>query len=680
MDNQLVPLQRIFRDSIFRVPDYQRGYAWTEKEIKDFWNDIQQIEGEQSHYTGVLTLEIAREREYRQWHDDVWIIDTKGYTPYLVVDGQQRLTTAIILIKCILNRMADGAQIIFTGKAEIEKRFIYESKGSAISRSYLFGYTGDVPSNIYLKTKVFGERAYGSVEENTYTENLHNAMRFFEARLEALSLDDVGSVFKKLTQNMLFNLFLISRDVDVHVAFETMNNRGKRLSYLELLKNRLIFLSLRIEIAEHQMREREKLRRDINDCWRTLYYYLGKNKENPLDDDRFLYTHYAVYFGEDALLSRGVFPRGPHYRTHTPRYVEALLEEIFVTKNISHQAPERSRLDLGKIYSYVHSLRGSVVTWYYLFNPDDSPYTDDVKIYLTKLNQIWTLGRGGMDKYPLLVLIFLQNVEDQNRRVAFLSVLEKVAFVSGILGVFDPAFDRETSRSRISELASRLKVGEDVSGKIITMLERSTSRAVAQGSPYFEEAFGRFVRRGYYEWPLIRYFLFEYEMHLQSESKTYRQKIFWAEFTEEKDDYVSVEHIFPKDAKDEYWVKRFGHLTDRQRKALLDSLGNLLPLSKSKNSSLSNNAFPEKVEGKSGSYAGYRYGSYSENEVALVPEWNPDAILKRGLKMLDFMEQRWGIQLGDQAWKTKILGLSFLLGKPSEGTDDVDQNAAAASA
>ena len=41
----------------------------------------------------------------------------------------------------------------------------------------------------------------------------------------------------------MFNVYEISDDFDVFVAFETMNNGGKRLSNLELLKNRLIYLT-----------------------------------------------------------------------------------------------------------------------------------------------------------------------------------------------------------------------------------------------------------------------------------------------------------------------------------------------------------------------------------------------------------------------------------------------------
>ncbi len=53
------PLDSLFKEKIFRIPDYQRGYAWRQEQLKDFWEDLINLPGNQSkrsHYTGVLTL------------------------------------------------------------------------------------------------------------------------------------------------------------------------------------------------------------------------------------------------------------------------------------------------------------------------------------------------------------------------------------------------------------------------------------------------------------------------------------------------------------------------------------------------------------------------------------------------------------------------------------------------
>jgi len=37
---ELESLSSIFKDKLFRIPDYQRGYAWTKKQLKDFWAKV----------------------------------------------------------------------------------------------------------------------------------------------------------------------------------------------------------------------------------------------------------------------------------------------------------------------------------------------------------------------------------------------------------------------------------------------------------------------------------------------------------------------------------------------------------------------------------------------------------------------------------------------------------------
>ena len=61
-----------------------------------------------------------------------------------------------------------------------------------------------------------------------------------------------------------------------------------------------------------------RLRRDINETWKTIYEYLGKNKDNPLDDDTFLFNHWIMYFTYD--------------RSQSDVYAEFLLKKKFTSK------------------------------------------------------------------------------------------------------------------------------------------------------------------------------------------------------------------------------------------------------------------------------------------------------------------------------------------------------------
>lgn len=56
-DSKLQSLSEIFNNRIFRIPDFQRGYSWEERQLDDFWEDLQNLHPNKIHYIGLLTVE-----------------------------------------------------------------------------------------------------------------------------------------------------------------------------------------------------------------------------------------------------------------------------------------------------------------------------------------------------------------------------------------------------------------------------------------------------------------------------------------------------------------------------------------------------------------------------------------------------------------------------------------------
>ena len=391
MQSELKSLSKIFSEAIFRIPDYQRGYSWEVKQLKDFWSDLEQLPEGRSHYTGVLTLEPARSTEYERWDDDIWIIEAKRYAPLYVVDGQQRLTTAVILIQAIVERIKDDQLLNYTTKEDIRRKYIFESKDAGISRSYIFGYEKDNPSYEFLKKSIFCEKSdYHSVDERTaYTANLQAAKAFFSERLKDLSLAGVEGIFTKLTQHFQFNIFYIEPELDVFVTFETMNNRGKPLSHLELLKNRLIYLSTKFEVDKG---EREHLRKAVNECWMSVYHYLGKAATKRLTDDVFLRTHFLCYFGPD--LPKKAVEEGEEesyavsqYLRRDEKYKDYLLDYVFNARRVvgTHTV---DKLSINYIYDYAQDIKEAVKSYYRVTTPDAGIWPDNEKILLSQINRL----------------------------------------------------------------------------------------------------------------------------------------------------------------------------------------------------------------------------------------------------------------------------------------------------
>lgn len=63
---KLKSLDEIFEKRLFRIPDYQRGYAWETKQLTDFWEDLLNMHNGSQHYTGLITISEATEEEWNE--------------------------------------------------------------------------------------------------------------------------------------------------------------------------------------------------------------------------------------------------------------------------------------------------------------------------------------------------------------------------------------------------------------------------------------------------------------------------------------------------------------------------------------------------------------------------------------------------------------------------------------
>src|SRR5438874_1461324 len=88
-------LQSLFADRVFRIPHYQRFYSWGNRQREDLFSDIRKLatqEGDQHHFMATLVCYKTPETKS---------VGASQYRIYDIVDGQQRMTTLIILLKCI---------------------------------------------------------------------------------------------------------------------------------------------------------------------------------------------------------------------------------------------------------------------------------------------------------------------------------------------------------------------------------------------------------------------------------------------------------------------------------------------------------------------------------------------------------------------------------------------------
>ena len=403
-DSKLQSLSEIFNNKIFRIPDFQRGYSWEERQLDDFWEDIQNLSLDKIHYIGLLTVEPIKScdiQNVEKWKDDLWLLK-KGMSAYYVIDGQQRLTTLIILLHEILQTFDNNEGINYGAKSEWIDRFLYRSYNQ-IYKSFVFGYEKDNPSDEFFKTKILEQdsSAADKYPETLFTANLMFAKNYFAEKLKMLNKEDKEEIFDKAVNRLKFNYYEIDDSLDVYVTFETMNNRGKDLSHLELLKNRLIYLTT---LLSEDDETKGRLRRDINETWKTIYEYLGKNKENPLDDDVFLFNHWIMYYTYD--------------RSQSDVYADFLLKRKFTSKNVIS-----GRISVKDIKDYIDSLAKCVKQWFFIYNIQYSNYSDRIKEHIQKLERV------GMGAFPPMIMAVFTKESQEDYIWNFLDACERFNFL-----------------------------------------------------------------------------------------------------------------------------------------------------------------------------------------------------------------------------------------------------------
>ncbi len=596
--------------------------------IEGFLGRSQSAGGQRNHYTGQLTLEPVPVTAWKRWDEDIWLIEGKSFVPFYVVDGQQRLTTAIVLIKCLLERVPDDGRIAFAHTREYRQKFLIQEW--EVSRAYLFGYERDNPSYEYLKTQILGEvsnQFQGT--ETTYTANLAAAQKFFREKLKDLEHPELERLFKALTQKFLFNVYELEEELEVFVVFETMNNRGKPLSQLELLKNRLIYLSTLIPEPTRET-DRKALRRNINDAWKTIFEFLGREKGRALDDDDFLRAHWIMYF--------------KFAKDEAGQFANFLLRKNFTTQRVI-----TAELPIAELQRYVNSIQSSARKWHAIHFPDRADgLSEQVRSHLQRLDR---LGRGAFE--PLIMAAMQKSVND-SELTSLLAAAERFVFlVSRLSQRRSDAGDSEFYR-----LAGQLYRGEKTSAEAtetvgtLTNFYFSAEKSIANMRDLFQR------ENGFYSWDGLRYFLFEYEQYVRERAQMATPRLSWEDLNSTKRDQVSIEHIYPASPVAGDWPD-FEERPEGERALLRHSLGNLLALSQRRNSSLSNRPFAKKRQDAEG-VRGYFNGSYSEVAVAQFQDWTANSILNRGLAMLHFLEERWSAPLGSRIEKVRFLNLEFL--------------------
>ena len=212
----------------FAIPLYQRRYAWKDKDWQSFWTAIARQYGylrsnggasqKPTHFLGSLVVQPTSDQ-------------SSGLSTYSVIDGQQRLTTAMIMF-VVIRDLWDSEE----NKERIHENFLVNKWESGDSRYKLLPGGHDRPDYQAL-VRGDSDDAVGAVGE---------AYRWFRNEVQVLGADSGGLDHDVLLRTLIGRLEVVDVTLDAgdnaHRIFQTLNSTGRSLSQVDLLRNHFFML------------------------------------------------------------------------------------------------------------------------------------------------------------------------------------------------------------------------------------------------------------------------------------------------------------------------------------------------------------------------------------------------------------------------------------------------------
>lgn len=217
----------------YRVPLFQRDYAWEEDQWEELWADIMALDASPEggdHYLGALVLQPGGER-----------------SEYRIIDGQQRLVTLSILALAVIKRIE---QLAVEGQEPDDNRErarllrdSFVSKKDPASLQHRPRVVLNQRDNNFYATYLVNVREYPRPRTLQGSERrLYDAQLWFDERINRRferpsGAELVAFLDRIVARRLRFIEIIVQNDETAFTVFETLNARGMALGTADLLKN-----------------------------------------------------------------------------------------------------------------------------------------------------------------------------------------------------------------------------------------------------------------------------------------------------------------------------------------------------------------------------------------------------------------------------------------------------------
>lgn len=617
MTNHAHALPRILNGRRFIVPDYQRPYSWEERQLEDLWHDLDLMTERSRHYTGTLVIKEL---------DDELVADSGDtFVSCEVVDGQQRLTTCLLLIHELRTVLVGLNHDLATDRAfNLDTTYGPLVVGGFIQARLQLGED----LNDYWLNVILGDDQQSKQNLTEGEKRLRDAQIFFRKKLADLTsgrdIDQTVEVLQRLQTRLTNGLRFLTYEIEPgsHAGeiFETLNGRGRALTEMEKIKNYLLFLA-------NYAPENSKglLAAQINQSWSSIYDLLARHNT---DEGIVLRAHWLATHHPRAQNWKGAVSVKERFARE--RYVPGSAR--LTSRDEEDTNPEAASQLVRDVQSYIKGLERCAM-FTAEFQSQDATYQsfNDGAVIAAARASAARLRRTEITApfLPLVLASRLAHPGDGSFYARLLDACERYAARVFIIG------QRRTNsgQSRMYRLAHDLYRGNQTQREVLDAIARLTLEFANDEIV----STGLSATQNWYHRHGHKYFLYEYELAQASRVDDVPK---FSTFAQGSKRSRTTEHILPQHPK---WDSGdWSAFTHEDHASLVHSIGNLVLTDD--NSTYSNHSFARKRGSALAANRCYAKSKLTqERELAELDDWTPAEVEARRQRLANWALDRWHV-------------------------------------
>lgn len=255
------PTNQTFRELIgngirYKVPRFQRDYAWTQEQWEDLWSDIESMDEGEYHYMGYIVLQ------------------RKGQHDFEVIDGQQRLITLSLVVLAAIRALRDLVDAGRDGEENSERVKVLTSQFVGAKNPVSLRIDNKLSLNrnnrVHFRSMCDSLAVANRRGIKVTNRLLNRAFAFFSAKDMGTTGQGLAEFVERVASGMIFTKIVVHDDLNAYKVFETLNARGVQLSTPDLLKNYIFSTIARPDnITDEELD-------DIDEQWSEILSLLGE--------------------------------------------------------------------------------------------------------------------------------------------------------------------------------------------------------------------------------------------------------------------------------------------------------------------------------------------------------------------------------------------------------------------